>query len=66
MRAKPFNWGVRDWSALEFRVETVGLRTVVTVLGALEDSCLRHYLWEKLGARPRVEVLCREKADAGV
>lgn len=59
--ASSINWGVRDWSRLDFLVEREGLETTVTIIGACEDSGLRHYVWEQLGGPSRVTVQCREQ-----
>lgn len=55
-------WGVRDWGALRFEVaRNEGThRTVVTIFGACKDSALRFYVWEKLGAPSRLDVVCKE------
>lgn len=47
-------WGVFDWSKLRFEVD--GNR--VTIIGALEQSGLRWYVWELLGKDPKMEVVC--------
>lgn len=54
------HWGVRDWSRLRFEVEREGVKTRLIVTGASEQSALRFFLWEKLGSRARLEVICRE------
>lgn len=58
------NWGVRDWSKLRFEVAYFAIRgigqTGVLIFGASEESALRLYVWEKLGSRARVNVVCRE------
>lgn len=54
------SWGVRDWSALRFEVVHVDRRVRVSVIGALEDSALRFFLWERLGSHPELDVVCRE------
>lgn len=55
------NWGVRDWSRLQFEVSSEGFETRVLVRGASEQSALRFFLWEKLGSRSRLDVICREQ-----
>jgi len=64
--ARSIQWGVRDWKALTFDVEYFSetKRTVVTITGASPESALKHFVWEKLGAPSRVDVVCRERADA--
>lgn len=54
------HWGVRDWSRLKFAVEHEGFQTRVIVTGASEGSALRFFLWERLGSRSRLEVICKE------